>query len=143
MCIYEWTLVSRSLLFLRKVTKNSPIVFPKLSEHITPMLDNVSWCRSQLSAQITQHETEGDHRENREIQFGDSIGDFLYGSVCGISLTFFTIIGCRIIECVPDLCQNVASNAPYRFPLKTENWYFLTKSLHISFTPEKLQKKKF
>ncbi len=53
---------------------------------------------SQLLAQITRHEIEGDHKEEREMEFGDYIWDFTYGSVCGIPLTFFTIIGQRIIR---------------------------------------------
>ncbi len=48
-----------------------------MSEQLTVMLDNVSRHTSQLTAQITQCEIEGDLEEERETEFGDC--DFVYG----------------------------------------------------------------
>ncbi len=41
--------------------------------------DNISQHMNQLTAQITQHETDGNLKEERETEFGDLIGDFVYG----------------------------------------------------------------
>ncbi len=57
----------------------------------------VSWCTSQLPAQTTQHEIEGDHKEEGEIEFSDHIGDFVYGFCLRYTFMFFIIIGHRII----------------------------------------------
>ncbi len=35
------------------------------------MLDRVSWLMNQLPVQITQHEMEGDCKEERDIKFGN------------------------------------------------------------------------
>ncbi len=45
---------------------------------LTLMFDNVSRYRSQLPAQVTRHEVEVDCKE-REIEFGDYIGNIVYG----------------------------------------------------------------
>ncbi len=49
-----------------------------MSEKLAFILNNISQYRSQLPAQITQHEIKGDCKE-RETEFGDYIGDFAYG----------------------------------------------------------------
>ncbi len=69
--------------------------------------------------------------KEKETEFGDYIGDFVWFLfvMLGIPLTFFIITRRRIIGWDPDSHQNVAGNALFIFPLKTENWYFLTKSL--------------
>ncbi len=41
-------------------------------------VDNVSQRTSQLLAQITRREIEGDSKENRKTEFGDYNGDFVY-----------------------------------------------------------------
>ncbi len=46
-----------------------------MSKQLTLTLDNVSQCMSQLPAQITQHEIEGNGKEERKTEFGD----FMYG----------------------------------------------------------------
>ncbi len=51
----------------------------------------------------------------------------LYATCIG-GFTFFIIIGHRISRWDPDFYQNVANNALYIFPLKTENFFFLIKS---------------
>ncbi len=50
-----------------------------MSEQLTLTLDNISQLMSLLLMQITQYEIEGDHKEQREIEFGDYIGNSMYG----------------------------------------------------------------
>ncbi len=50
-----------------------------MSERLMLTLDNISQPTSQLLAQITRHEIEGDCKEEKETEFGDYIGDCGYG----------------------------------------------------------------
>ncbi len=119
--------------FFVSISWNFPKYFSKICEQLALMLDNVSYsCMSQLPAQVTQHEIEADCKQERGTKYGDWLYCWLWVwflFVVYLSHLSLRIIGYRIIGRDPDLHQNVVSNALCIFPLKTENWYFLTKAL--------------
>ncbi len=81
-------------MLLKIFRKNSQIFFRKYFVKFSKiLLKNVGITHANvLPAQITQYEIKGDYKEERETEFDEYIGNFVYGFCF-----FIIIIGGRII----------------------------------------------